>query len=42
LVVTASKEVVGTIAAQAGIPIYGLNQQERNLEDIFFELTVTE
>jgi ABC-2 type transport system ATP-binding protein len=37
--VTASKEVVGTIAAQAGIPIYGLNQEERSLEDIFFELT---
>jgi ABC-2 type transport system ATP-binding protein len=39
LVATASKEVVGTIAARAGIPIYGLSQQERSLEEIFFELT---
>jgi ABC-2 type transport system ATP-binding protein len=42
LVAVASKQVVGTIAAEAGIPIYGLMQQERSLEDIFFELTATE
>jgi ABC-2 type transport system ATP-binding protein len=42
LVVAASKEAVGTIAAQAGIPIYGLTHQERTLEDIFFELTAAE
>jgi ABC-2 type transport system ATP-binding protein len=41
LVVSASKEVVGTIAAEIGIPIFGLHQQERSLEDIFFELTTT-
>jgi ABC-2 type transport system ATP-binding protein len=41
LVVSASKEVVGTIAAEIGIPIFGLHQQERSLEDIFFELTNT-
>jgi ABC-2 type transport system ATP-binding protein len=41
LVVSASKEVVGTIVAEIGIPIFGLHQQERSLEDIFFELTTT-
>jgi ABC-2 type transport system ATP-binding protein len=39
LVAATSKEVVGTVAAEARIPIYGLVQQERTLEDIFFELT---
>jgi ABC-2 type transport system ATP-binding protein len=42
LVVSASREVVGTIAAENGVPIFGLHQQERSLEDIFFELTATE
>jgi ABC-2 type transport system ATP-binding protein len=39
LLVSASREAVGTIAAAAGIPIFGLNEHERSLEDIFFELT---
>jgi ABC-2 type transport system ATP-binding protein len=42
LVVSASREVVGTIAAENGVPIFGLIHQERSLEDIFFELTATE
>jgi ABC-2 type transport system ATP-binding protein len=42
LVVSASREAVGMIAAEVGIPIFGLHQQERSLEDIFFELTGTE
>jgi ABC-2 type transport system ATP-binding protein len=41
LVVSASNEVVGTIAAEIGVPIFRLHQQERSLEDIFFELTTT-
>jgi ABC-2 type transport system ATP-binding protein len=42
LVVSTAREVVGTIAAENGVPIFGLHQQERSLEDIFFELTATE
>ena len=42
LVVSAAGDVVGTIAAENGVPIFGLDQQERSLEDIFFELTATE
>jgi ABC-2 type transport system ATP-binding protein len=42
LVVSASREAVGMIAAEVGIPIFGLHQQERSLEDIFFELTGTD
>ena len=37
--VDAAAEVVGAIAAEAGIPIYGLENAETNLEDVFFELT---
>jgi ABC-2 type transport system ATP-binding protein len=37
-----TNEVVGTIAAEAGVPVFGLHQQEQSLEDIFFELTGTE
>jgi ABC-2 type transport system ATP-binding protein len=37
--VASRPEVVGTAAAEAGIPIFGLRQEERNLEDAFFELT---
>jgi ABC-2 type transport system ATP-binding protein len=42
LSVPASNEVVGTIAAEAGIPVFGLRQQAQSLEDIFFELTGSE
>jgi ABC-2 type transport system ATP-binding protein len=42
LLVNASRETVGTIAAAAGIPVFGLDEQERSLEDIFFELTTEE
>jgi ABC-2 type transport system ATP-binding protein len=38
----ASKEAIGTIAAEAHIPVFGLHQQEHSLEEIFFELTGTE
>ena len=41
LVVTASREDVGRTAAGAGIPIYGLEVEERSLEDVFLELTAT-
>ena len=41
LVVNGSREQVGGIAAAAGIPIYGLDVDERNLEDVFLELTGT-
>lgn len=37
--VVARPEVVGTAAAKAGIPLFGLEQEERNLEDAFFDLT---
>jgi ABC-2 type transport system ATP-binding protein len=37
------RETVGELAAKAGIAIFGLEDEERNLEDVFFELTkVTE
>ena len=39
LIVTASKEEVGRIAAAAGVPIFGLEIDERSLEDVFLELT---
>ena len=41
LIVNGSREQVGGIAAAAGIPIYGLDVDERNLEDVFLELTGT-
>ena len=41
LVVRASREDVGRMAAGAGIPIYGLEVGERSLEDVFLELTAT-
>jgi len=37
--VEARPEVVGNAAAQAGIPIFGLGEEERSLEDAFFDLT---
>jgi ABC-2 type transport system ATP-binding protein len=39
LLVAASPQIVGDLAAAAGIPIYGLDVEERSLEDVFFELT---
>lgn len=39
--VGAPPEVVGTLAAKAGIPIFGLEEEERSLEDAFFDLTNT-
>ena len=39
MIVAADGRAVGTIAAEAGIPIFGLEDQERSLEDVFFELT---
>ena len=39
LLVTASREAVGRIAAAAGVPIFGLAIDERSLEDVFLELT---
>jgi ABC-2 type transport system ATP-binding protein len=41
LLVAGSREQVGRIAAGAGIPIYGLDIDEANLEDVFLELTGT-
>ena len=40
--VEAGREVIGAIAAEAGIPIFGLDEEERSLEDVFFELTGAE
>lgn len=37
--VRGGRETVGGIAAEAGIPIFGLEDEERSLEDVFFELT---
>lgn len=37
--VGAGREAVGRIAAEAAIPIFGLEEEERSLEDVFFELT---
>jgi ABC-2 type transport system ATP-binding protein len=37
--VATGREAVGRIAAEAGIPIFGLEEEERSLEDVFFELT---
>jgi ABC-2 type transport system ATP-binding protein len=39
LVASGSREQVGTVAAELGIPLFGLHQEERSLEDIFLELT---
>ena len=39
LYVAADRQAVGTLAAAAGIPLFGLEDQERSLEDVFFELT---
>ena len=41
LVVTAPREEVGRVAADAGIPIYGLEIDERSLEDVFLEMTAS-
>lgn len=41
LVVMGSREYVGRVAAEHGIPIYGLEIDERSLEDVFLELTGT-
>ena len=41
LVVSASRQDVGQIAAAAGVPVYGLEIDERSLEDVFLELTTT-
>jgi ABC-type multidrug transport system ATPase subunit len=41
LLVSGSREQVGGIAAGAGIPIYGLDIDAANLEEIFLELTGT-
>lgn len=37
--VSASPELVGKVAAEHAIPIFGLEQEERSLEDAFFEMT---
>ena len=37
--VRAGREAVGGIAAKAGVPIFGLEDEERSLEDVFFDLT---
>ncbi len=42
LSVVAASELVGHVAAQAGIPILGLHIEERSLEDIFFQLTASD
>jgi hypothetical protein len=39
--VQARRELVGSIAAEARIPLFGLEDVERSLEDVFFELTRT-
>jgi ABC-2 type transport system ATP-binding protein len=39
LVTATTPQVVGGVAAAAGIPIYGLDVEQRSLEDVFFELT---
>ena len=39
LSVVGSREEVGRLAAEAGIPIFGLEVDERSLEDVFLELT---
>ena len=33
---------VGTIAFEAGVPVYGLAEREESLEDVFLELTEEE
>jgi ABC-2 type transport system ATP-binding protein len=39
LLVASTPKVVGELAAAARIPIYGLDVEQRKLEDVFFELT---
>jgi ABC-type multidrug transport system ATPase subunit len=41
LIARSSRERVGTTAAQVGVPLFGLIEEERTLEDIFLELTAT-
>jgi ABC-2 type transport system ATP-binding protein len=40
--VDASGPVVGTLAAESGIPVFALEEERRGLEDVFFELTAAE
>jgi ABC-2 type transport system ATP-binding protein len=35
----AGPDVVGTIAFEAGLPLYGLSEEQASLEDVFFQLT---
>jgi ABC-2 type transport system ATP-binding protein len=35
----AEAEVVGTVAFEAGLPLYGLSEEQASLEDVFFQLT---
>jgi ABC-2 type transport system ATP-binding protein len=35
----AEAAVVGTIAFEAGLPLYGLSEEQASLEDVFFQLT---
>jgi len=35
----AKPEIVGTIAFEAGLPLYGLSEEQASLEDVFFQLT---
>jgi ABC-2 type transport system ATP-binding protein len=35
----AEPEIVGTIAFEAGLPLYGLSEEQASLEDVFFQLT---